>query len=63
MDTRERRTDTARILGTMALLLGLVIAVAGSLAASTRTGGYVFAGLLVVTGIGLRLEAAITDRR
>ena len=63
VDARGRRTDTTRILGTIALLVGLLISVIGLVTESTPAKGYFFAGLLVITGIGLRLEAALTDRR
>ena len=63
MDKRERRIDTARILGNIALVVGLLIAVIGLAVDSTPSKGYFFAGLLVITGIGLRLEAALADRR
>jgi uncharacterized membrane protein YiaA len=63
MDTRERRIDTTRILGTIALSVGVVIAVIGLLTDSTPAKGYFFAGLLVVIGLSLRLEAAVADRR
>jgi uncharacterized membrane protein YiaA len=63
VDARGRRIDTTRILGTIAVLTGLLISVIGLVTDSTPAKGYFFAGLLVITGIGLRLEAAITDRR
>lgn len=63
VDARGRRIDTTRILGTVAVLAGLLISVIGLVTDSTPAKGYFFAGLLVITGIGLRLEAAITDRR
>jgi uncharacterized membrane protein YiaA len=63
VDARGRRTDTTRILGTIALLVGLLISIIGLATDSTPAKGYVFAGLLVITGIGLRLEAALTGRR
>jgi uncharacterized membrane protein YiaA len=63
MDARERRTDTARIIGNIALAVGLLITVVGLVTDSTPAKGYVFAGMLVFVGIGLRLEAAVTDRR
>ncbi|WIM93005.1 hypothetical protein ACTOB_004970 [Actinoplanes oblitus] len=63
MDTRERRIDTARILGTIAVVVGLLITVVGLVTDSTPAKGYFFAGMLVFTGIGLRIEAAVTDRR
>jgi uncharacterized membrane protein YiaA len=63
VDARGRRTDTTRILGTIAVVVGLLISVIGLVTDSTPAKGYFFAGLLVLTGIGLRLEAALTDRR
>ncbi|MEV8504536.1 hypothetical protein AB0368_06845 [Actinoplanes sp. NPDC051475] len=63
MDARERRVDTARILGNIALLVGLLITIVGLATDSTPAKGYLFAGMLVFAGIGLRLEAALTDRR
>jgi uncharacterized membrane protein YiaA len=63
MDAQTRRVDTARILGNIALVVGLLIASIGLATDSAPVKGYFFAGLLVVTGIGLRLEAAVIDRR
>lgn len=63
MGPRGRRIDTARILGNIALVVGVLITVIGLITDSTPTKGYFFAGLLVAIGIGLRLEAAISDRR
>ena len=63
MDARGKRTDATRILGTLALSVGLLITVIGLATDSTPAKGYFFAGLLVITGVGLRLESAITDRR
>jgi hypothetical protein len=63
VDARGRRTDTTRILGTSAVGVGLLISIIGLMTDSTPAKGYFFAGLLVILGMGLRLEAAITDRR
>jgi uncharacterized membrane protein YiaA len=63
VDAQGRRTDTTRILGNIALVVGLLISVVGLVTDSTPAKGYFFAGLLVIIGIGLRLEAALTDRR
>ncbi|WP_067705982.1 hypothetical protein [Actinoplanes awajinensis] len=62
MDARGRRVDTARILGNIALVTGFLITIVGLATDSTPAKGYVFAGMLVTAGVGLRLEAAITDR-
>jgi uncharacterized membrane protein YiaA len=63
VDARGRRTDTTRILGTIAVVVGLLISVIGLATDGTPAKGYFFAGLLVIIGTGLRLEAALTDRR
>ena len=63
MDARGRRVDTARILGNMTLVTGLLITGIGLTVDNTPAKGFFFAGLLVMTGIGLRLEAALQDGR
>lgn len=63
MDARGRQIDTARILGNISLVVGLLITVVGLMTDSTPAKGYFFAGMLVFAGIGLRLEAAVADRR
>ena len=63
MDARERRADSSRIAGSAAIAVGLLITVIGLLTDSTPPKGYFVAGLLVVVGVGLRIEAAIGDRR
>lgn len=63
MDSRGRRIDTTRVLGTIAVVAGFLITAIGLATDSTPAKGYFFAGLLVIVGIGMRLEAAIADRR
>ncbi|MEU8665018.1 hypothetical protein [Actinoplanes philippinensis] len=63
MNKVERRADTARILGTMAILTGLLITGVGLATDATPVKGYFFAGLLVIIGSGLRLEAAVASTR
>jgi uncharacterized membrane protein YiaA len=63
MDVRERRVDTARILGATALVVGFLITVVGLVTDGIPAKGYVFAGMLVFVGTGLRVEAAITSHR
>ena len=60
MDERQARVNVARNLGGAALTAGLLVAVAGRWFLDTP---YVFAALLVATGLGMRIEAAILDRR
>ena len=63
MDARGRRIDTARILGNIVPVMGLLITIVGLMTDSTPTKGYLFAGMPLLVGIGLRLGAAITNRR
>jgi uncharacterized membrane protein YiaA len=63
VDAQERRTYAARILGNIVLVVGLLISAAGLIADGMPAKGYFFAGLLVLIGLGLRLEAALGDRR
>lgn len=64
MDAQGRRISTVRILGNIALVVGLSVTVIGLTSDSVVPAeGYFFAGLLVLMGIGLRLEAAITESR
>ncbi|MEU4333144.1 hypothetical protein AB0F59_00800 [Micromonospora lupini] len=63
MDPRSRRADTARILGTVSLVAGFLTAL---LTMSSDSGGLrpqILAAFLILTGIGLRIEAAIVGRR
>ena len=60
MEERQARVNVARNLGGAALCAGLLVAVAGRWFLDAP---YAFAGLLVITGLGMRLEAAILDRR
>jgi uncharacterized membrane protein YiaA len=63
MDALGRRIDTARILGNLALVTGLLITVLGLATDDLPAKGYFFAGMLVFVGIGLRLEASLAGRR
>jgi len=47
MDKVERRVDTTRILGTMALIAGLLVAGIGLVSDTTPAKGHLFAALLV----------------
>lgn len=63
MDIYGRRVDTLRILGNVSLVVGLVITSIGLATDTTPAKAYVFAALLVMIGIGFRLEAALLNRR
>ncbi|MET8362265.1 hypothetical protein ACFYPH_10910 [Micromonospora sp. NPDC005252] len=63
MDLRSRRADTVRAFGTLSLVAGFMTAL---LTLPSSTGGLqpqILAAFLILTGIGLRIEAAIIDRR
>ncbi len=63
MDARAKRIDTFRILGTIVVAAGLLITIVGLTTDDLPAAAYVLAGMLVVIGSGLRIEAAVTDRR
>lgn len=64
MEVRTARANVARFVGNAALGLGLgVVLLSAAFGAGSSFQPYAAAGLLVVIGIGLRLEAAIVDRR
>ncbi|MFI7592142.1 hypothetical protein [Micromonospora sp. NPDC049359] len=63
MDPRSRRADTGRILGTLSLVVGFLTSLLTLSAGYDGRAPHFVAFLLVLTGIGLRIEAAITDRR
>ncbi|WP_172890527.1 hypothetical protein [Actinoplanes derwentensis] len=52
MTKPERRTQTSRIVGNLAIGTGLLLTVTGEV--------QVLAALLVLIGVGLRIEAAVT---
>lgn len=60
MDRRYTRSGSTRVGGNVALGAGLLIALLMVSPENPQTGAYVLAGLLVLTGVGLRVEAALT---
>ncbi|MGK5739941.1 hypothetical protein [Micromonospora sp. URMC 103] len=62
MDPRAARIDTLRILGTVAVLAGLATSLLTAAADTSRAEPYLVAALLVLTGVGLRIEAAVRER-
>lgn len=59
MDEQISRVATVRVAGTWFIVAGLLT---GLVAASDPHMGYLFvAGLLVLIGVGLRIEAALRD--
>ncbi|MBX7269316.1 hypothetical protein KIF24_27060 [Micromonospora sp. Llam7] len=63
MNTASRRASTIRILGNLALTAGLLVSAITLGSDTGATEPHVLAGLLVAIGIGLRIEAAVSDSR
>ncbi|GIJ30519.1 hypothetical protein Vqi01_56810 [Micromonospora qiuiae] len=59
----SRRASTVRILGNVALVAGFLVSVITLSSDTGSTEVHILAGFLVVTGIGLRIEAAISEPR
>ncbi|GIJ75979.1 hypothetical protein Xph01_04110 [Micromonospora phaseoli] len=59
MNLRYTRSGSTRVGGNVALGAGLLIALLMVSPENPQTGGYVLAGLLMLTGVGLRVEAAL----
>ncbi|GGN06219.1 hypothetical protein KZ829_08635 [Actinoplanes hulinensis] len=63
MDARGARAHVARMVGNTTMFVGLLIALLEAwVGIGPSIGPWVFAGLFVIIGVGLRLEAAILDR-
>ncbi|GGM48645.1 hypothetical protein GCM10011608_36870 [Micromonospora sonchi] len=63
MNPASRRASTIRIIGNLALVAGLLVSI---ITLSSDTGWiepHILAGFLVAVGIGLRIEAAISEPR
>ncbi|MFI9641095.1 hypothetical protein ACIG87_13670 [Micromonospora sp. NPDC051925] len=63
MSPAARHASTIRIIGNITLVAGLLVSV---ITLSDDLGSaepYILAGFLVVTGIGLRIEAAVSSPR
>ncbi|WDZ84856.1 hypothetical protein [Micromonospora cathayae] len=63
MNPVSRWASGVRMLGNIALLAGLLVS---AITLGTDTGTtepHILAGLLVVTGVGLRIEAAVREPR
>ncbi|WP_204038223.1 hypothetical protein [Micromonospora qiuiae] len=63
MNPASRRASTVRILGNVALVAGFLVSVITLSSDTGSTEVHILAGFLVVTGIGLRIEAAISEPR
>ncbi|MFI6820615.1 hypothetical protein ACIBJE_06615 [Micromonospora sp. NPDC050187] len=61
MNLRYPRSGSTRAMGSVSLAAGLLIALLMVSPSNPQSGGYVLAGLLVLTGLGLRIEAGIAD--
>ncbi|ASW56298.1 hypothetical protein [Plantactinospora sp. KBS50] len=63
MSPDSRRVAAVRIIGNVALAAGLLVSVITLSSDSGTAEPHILAGLLVATGIGLRIEAAISSPR
>ena len=63
VNPRARRASTCRLLGNLALVVGLLVSVLTLSADPGQPEPHILAGLLVAIGIGLRIEAAIVESR
>ncbi|MEW2429836.1 hypothetical protein AB0877_17645 [Micromonospora sp. NPDC047644] len=60
---RARRTDTVRAFGTLSLVAGFLISLLSMPSGGAGLKPQILAAFLILTGIGLRIEAAIADRQ
>ncbi|GHJ15340.1 hypothetical protein [Micromonospora sp. AKA38] len=63
MDPRSKRADTGRLLGTLSLVAGFLTSLLTMSSGYDGVKPYLVAFFLILTGMGLRIEAAITDRK
>ncbi len=63
MNPASRRATTVRIIGNVALVAGLLVSVITLSSDPGSAEPHILAGFLVATGIGLRIEAAISAPR
>jgi hypothetical protein len=60
VDLRAKRAANKRIVGNLALISGFLVSVMSLLPDTGQAGPHILAGFLVATGIGPRIEAAIS---
>ncbi|RLP92972.1 hypothetical protein [Micromonospora sp. CV4] len=63
MDLRSSRADTVRAFGTLSLGAGFLTSLLTMPSSSDGLKPQILAAFLILTGIGLRIEAAIIDRK
>ncbi|MEH1164790.1 hypothetical protein V6V47_05320 [Micromonospora sp. CPCC 205539] len=63
MDLQARRTDMVRTFGTLSLVAGFIITLLSLTSGYEGLKPHILAAFLILTGLGLRIEAAITDRK
>jgi hypothetical protein len=62
MDARGRRVEALRVLGSLGLIIGLAITPFCLITEGVPVKGFFAAILFTLVGVGLRLEAVITER-
>ncbi|MET8092365.1 hypothetical protein [Micromonospora sp. NPDC005220] len=63
MDIQARRTDTVRAFGTLSVVAGFVVSLLSMPSSYEPLKPQILAAFLILTGLGLRIEAAIADRK
>ncbi|MFF4877281.1 hypothetical protein [Micromonospora sp. NPDC000668] len=63
MDLRSQRVDTVRAFGTVSLVAGFMTSLLTMSSGYDGLKPHILAAFLILTGIALRIEAAITDRK
>ncbi|MEU8253260.1 hypothetical protein AB0C06_03190 [Micromonospora inaquosa] len=63
MDLQAQRVGTVRAFGTVSLVAGFMTALVTMASDYGRLEPHILAAFLVLTGLGLRVEAAIADRK
>ncbi|SCE79643.1 hypothetical protein [Micromonospora chokoriensis] len=63
MDLPARRNDTVRAFGTVSLVAGFLTTLLTMSSGYEGLEPHILAAFLILTGLGLRIEAAIADRR
>ncbi|MER5458923.1 hypothetical protein ABT008_29575 [Micromonospora sp. NPDC002389] len=63
MSSHPRHASAVRVVGNLALVVGLLVSVITLSSDSGSTEPHILAGFLVATGIGLRVEAALRGFR
>ena len=59
----SRNVGSLRVFGTVLLIAGILVSLLTMTSDTDRLDPHLLAGFLVLTGVGMRIEAAIIERR